>query len=45
MAGQYPKRVLSTKRRVNHGAGVSKSGITPTIGMSLIPRVSRARLN
>jgi len=44
MAGQYPKRVLSTKRRVDHGAGVSKSGHPSTVGMPLFPRISRARL-
>jgi hypothetical protein len=44
MAGQYPKRVLSTKRRVDHGAGVSKSGKPSTVGMLLFPRVSRARI-
>lgn len=44
MAGRYPKRVLSTKRRVDHGAGVSKSGRPPTIGMPLFTRVSRARI-
>ena len=44
MAGQYPKRVLSTKRRVDHGAGVSKAGRPPTVGMPLFPRISRARL-
>lgn len=44
MTEKYPKRVLSTKRRVDHGAGVSKAGIPPTVGMPLLPRVSRARL-
>ena len=44
MAGQYPKRVLSTKRRVDHGAGVSKSGTPTMVGMALFPRISRARL-
>jgi hypothetical protein len=37
MAGQYPKRVLSTKRRVDHGAGVSKSGKGVGVGMSILP--------
>jgi hypothetical protein len=44
MAGQYPKRVLSTKRRVDHGAGVSKAGKAVGVGMSLLPRISRARV-
>lgn len=44
MAGQYPKRVLMTKRRVDHGAGVSKSGLAVGVGLSLFPRISRARL-
>lgn len=44
MAGKYPKRVLSTKRRVDHGAGVSKAGTPPTVGARLMPRFSRARL-
>lgn len=40
MTQQYPKRVLSTKRRVDHGAGVMKSGIiSRTIGMSILPRI------
>ncbi len=45
MAGQYPKRVLSTKRRVDHGAGVSKSGLPSLVGMGLMPRYTRARTN
>ena len=44
MAGQYPKHVLSTKRRVDHGAGVSKYGKPSTVGMLLFSRVSRARV-
>ena len=35
MAGQYPKKVLGTKRRVDHGAGVSKSGLSVGIGMRI----------
>lgn len=35
MAGQLPKKVLGTKRRVDHGAGVSKSGLAVGIGMSI----------
>jgi hypothetical protein len=41
MAGQYPKRVLSTKRRVDHGAGVSKSGIAVGIGMPVFSIIRR----
>jgi hypothetical protein len=40
MAEKYPKRVLSTKRRVDHGAGVKKYGITNRIiGMSILPHI------
>lgn len=45
MAGQYPKRVLSTKRRVDHGAGVSKSGLAVGgVGMILFLRTVRYRI-
>ena len=45
MAGQYPKKVLGTKRRVDHGAGVSKYGLGGrTIGMTLFSKGSLARL-
>ncbi len=37
MAGQLPKKVLGTKRRVDHGAGVSKSGKGIGVGMSILP--------
>ena len=35
MAGQLPNKVLGTKRRVDHGAGVSKSGLSVGIGMRI----------
>ena len=41
MAGQYPKKVLGTKRRVDHGAGVSKFGKGIGIGMSILPVIRR----
>ncbi len=44
MAGQYPKRVLGTKRRVDHGAGVSKAGLAVGVAMALFP-VIRRRIN
>lgn len=41
MAEKYPKRVLSTKRRLDHGAGVKKFGLANrTIGMSILPHIS-----
>ncbi len=41
MAGQLPKKVQGTKRRVDHGAGVTKAGLAVGIGMRLFPVIRR----